>query len=100
MALMAAVPSPDVRVTVAEYLIPDLGRVSEWCAVADLRFGGPDALTAVACWAPQSLPVGQQTRCRVFRGFISQLSGYIHIFLSSMVDNLTLMLQCSSYIQY
>ena len=29
--LMAVVPSPDVRVTVAESLIRDLGRVSEWC---------------------------------------------------------------------
>ena len=29
--LMAVVPSPGVRVTVAETLIRDLGRVSEWC---------------------------------------------------------------------
>ena len=29
--LMAVVPSPDVRVAVAESLIRDLGRVSEWC---------------------------------------------------------------------
>ena len=29
--LMAAVPSPDVRVAVADSLIRDLGRVSEWC---------------------------------------------------------------------
>ena len=29
--LMAVVPSPDVRVTVAESLIRDLGRVSVWC---------------------------------------------------------------------
>ena len=29
--LMAVVPSPAVRVTVAECLIRDLGRVSEWC---------------------------------------------------------------------
>ena len=29
--LMAVVPSPGVRVTVAESLILDLGRVSEWC---------------------------------------------------------------------
>ena len=28
---MAVVPSPGVRVTVAESLIRDLGRVSEWC---------------------------------------------------------------------
>ena len=29
--LMAVVPSPGVRVAVAESLIHDLGRVSEWC---------------------------------------------------------------------
>ena len=29
--LMAVVPSPGVRVTAAESLISDLGRVSEWC---------------------------------------------------------------------
>ena len=32
--LMAVMPSPGVRVAVAESLIRDLGRVSEWC---DLR---------------------------------------------------------------
>ena len=30
--LMAVVPSPGVRVTVAESLICDFGRVNEWCA--------------------------------------------------------------------
>ena len=29
--LVAVVPSPGVRVTLAESLIRDLGRVSEWC---------------------------------------------------------------------
>ena len=31
--LMAVVPTVGVRVTVAETLISDLGRVSEWCDV-------------------------------------------------------------------
>ena len=31
--LMAIVPSPGVRVTVAESLIRDLGRVREWCDI-------------------------------------------------------------------
>ena len=30
-SLMAVVPSPDIRVALAESLIRDLGRVSEWC---------------------------------------------------------------------
>ena len=33
--LMAVVPSPGVRVAVAESLIRDLGRVSEWCDLWD-----------------------------------------------------------------
>ena len=33
--LMAFVPSPGVRVTVAESLIRDLGRVSEWCPLGN-----------------------------------------------------------------
>ena len=31
--LMVVVPSPAVRVAVAESLIRDLGRVSEWCCL-------------------------------------------------------------------
>ena len=31
--LMAVVPSPGVRVRVAESLICDIGRVSEWCDI-------------------------------------------------------------------
>ena len=33
--LVAGVPSPGVRVTVAESLIRDLGRVSEWCDLGE-----------------------------------------------------------------
>ena len=32
------VPSPGVRVTVAESLICDLGRVSEWCDLWGMRY--------------------------------------------------------------
>ena len=35
--LMAAVPSPGIRVTVAESLIHDRGRVSEWCDVWGMK---------------------------------------------------------------
>ena len=35
--LMAVVPSPGVRVAVAEFLIPDLGRVSEWCDLCGMK---------------------------------------------------------------
>ena len=36
--LMAVVPSPGVRVTVAESLFRDLGRVSEWCDLCVMKF--------------------------------------------------------------
>ena len=35
--LMAVVPSPGVRVAVAESLIRDVGRISEWCDLAGMR---------------------------------------------------------------
>ena len=35
--LMAVVPSPGVRAAVAESLIRDLGRVSEWCDVWGMK---------------------------------------------------------------
>ena len=36
--LMAVVPSPGIRVVVAESLILDLGRVSEWCDLCLMKF--------------------------------------------------------------
>ena len=38
--LMAVVPSPGIRVTVAESLIRDLGRVSEWCVLWGMKLNG------------------------------------------------------------
>ena len=35
--LTVVVPSPGVRVTVAESLIRDLGRVSEWCDLCGMK---------------------------------------------------------------
>ena len=35
--LMAVVPSPSVRVIVAESLIRDLGRVSDWCDLLGMK---------------------------------------------------------------
>ena len=35
--LMPVVPSPGVRVAVAESLIRDLGRVSEWCDFCEMK---------------------------------------------------------------
>ena len=46
-ALMAVVPSPGVRVTVAEPLIRDLGRVSEWCDIWIMKFNTSKTKTMI-----------------------------------------------------
>ena len=44
---MAVVPSPCIRVTVAESLIRDLGRVSEWCDLWWLKLNASKTKTMV-----------------------------------------------------
>ena len=43
--LMAVVPSPGVRVAVAESLIRDLGRVSEWCNLWGMKLNASKTKT-------------------------------------------------------
>ena len=45
--LMAVVPSPGVRVTVAESLIRDLGRVSEWCDLWGMKLHASKTKTMI-----------------------------------------------------
>ena len=45
--LMAVVPSPFVRVTVAESLIRDLGRVSEWCDLWGMKLNASKTKTMI-----------------------------------------------------
>ena len=45
--LMAVVPSPGVRVAVAEFLIHDLGRVSEWCDLWEMKLNASKAKTMI-----------------------------------------------------
>ena len=45
--LMAIVPSPGVRVTVAESLIRDLGRVSEWCDLWGMKSNASNTKTMI-----------------------------------------------------
>ena len=44
---MAVVPSPGVRVTVAESLIRDLGSVSEWCDLWGLKLNASKTKTMI-----------------------------------------------------
>ena len=46
-ALTAVVPSPGVRVTVAESLIRDLGRVSEWCDLWGMKLNASKTKTMI-----------------------------------------------------
>ena len=43
--LMAVVPSPGVRAVVAEFLIRDLGRVSEWCDLLGMKLNASKTMT-------------------------------------------------------
>ena len=45
--LMAVVPSPGVRVAVAESLIRDLGRVSEWCDLYGMKLNASKTKTMI-----------------------------------------------------
>ena len=46
-SLMTFVPSPDVRVTVAESQIRDLGRVSEWCDLWVMKLNASTTKTTI-----------------------------------------------------
>ena len=45
--LMAVVPSPGVRVALAESLIRDLGRVSEWCDLWGMKLNASKTKTMI-----------------------------------------------------
>ena len=45
--LVAVVPSPAIRVTVAESLVRDLGRVSEWCDLWGMKLNTSKTKTMI-----------------------------------------------------
>ena len=53
--LIAVVPSPGVRVTVAESLIRDLGRVCEWCDLCWMKLNASQTKTMITMIAASSL---------------------------------------------
>ena len=59
--LMAVVPSPGVRVTVAVSLIRDLGRISEWCDLWGMQLNASKIKTMIVSRSstmhPQSPPL-------------------------------------------
>ena len=59
--LMAVVPSPGIRVAVAESPIRDLGRVSEWCYLWGMKLNASKTKTMIVSRShtmhPQSSPL-------------------------------------------
>ena len=55
--LMAIVPSPGVRVAVAEFLIRDLGRVSEWCNLWGMKLNASKTKTMIVSRSRTMHPV-------------------------------------------
>ena len=55
--LMAVVPFPGIRVTVAESLICDLGRVSEWCDFGGIKLNATKTKTMIVSMYSQSPPL-------------------------------------------
>ena len=47
---MAVVPTPGVRVAVAESLIRDLGMVSEWCDLWEMKLNESKPKTMIVSW--------------------------------------------------
>ena len=59
--LMAVVPTPGVRVAVAESLIRDLSRISEWCDLWEMKLNATKTKTMIVLRSrtvhPQSPPL-------------------------------------------
>ena len=55
--LMAVVPSPGVRVIVAESLIRDLGRVSEWCDLWGMKLNASKTKIMIVSWSRTMHPL-------------------------------------------
>ena len=65
--LIAVVPSPGIRVVVAESLIHDLGRVSEWYAIRGMKLNASKTKTMIVSRSltmhPQCPPINHWQNC-------------------------------------
>ena len=48
---MAVVPSPAIRVAVAESWFSDLGRVSDWCDLWGMKLNASKTKTMIVSWS-------------------------------------------------
>ena len=74
--LMAVVPSPGVRVAVAESLIRDLGRVSEWCDHWGMKLNASKTKTMIV---PRSSTMHLQSPPLTIGGTVLKESDYLVI---------------------
>ena len=65
--LMAAVPSPGVRVAVAEFLVRDLGKVNNWYGLWGMKLNASKTKTTILSRSrtvrPQSPPINYWWNC-------------------------------------
>ena len=84
--LMAVVPSQGVRVTVAESLIRDLGRVSEWCGLWGMKFYASKTKTMIVS---RSRTMRHQSHPLTIRGTVLKESDDLVILGASFDSKLT-----------
>ena len=79
--LMAVVPSPDVRVIVAESLISDLGRVSEWSDLWGMKLNASKTKTMIVS---RSLTIHPQSPQSTIAGTVLKESDDLVILVSDI----------------
>ena len=79
--LMAVVPSPGVRVAVAESLIRDLGRVSEWCDLWGMKLNASMTKTMIVS---RSRTMHPQSPSLTIGGTVLKESNDLFIFSSDI----------------
>ena len=79
--LMTVVPSPGVRVAVAESLIHDLGRVCEWCDIWAMKLNSSKTKTMIVS---RSLTIHPQSPQSTIAGTVLKESDDLVILVSDI----------------
>ena len=83
--LMAVVPSPGIRVAVAESLIRDLGRVSQWCDLWGMKVNASNTKTMIVLRSCTMHPVDPWQSCVCFiRSGVTQCPLLMVLYLNRM----------------
>ena len=71
--LMASVASPGVRITVAESLIRDFGRVNEWCDLCGIKLNASETNTIIVSGSRNKSLLGSLNFRTTYTNFINYL---------------------------